>query len=387
MTPQASLNHRKILEDLWRTAVSAVGGDRAIASALRADQIIAADQVIAIGKAACAMCSGALSILRDATPALVISKQDCPDALCKSELVRCIRGNHPVPGRQSLDAGRNMLETVRKLGPDTRLLLLVSGGASSLAEVPIAGIDLSELQQLNERLQASGNTIAELNEARAAVSAIKGGKLLQHFAGSEVRTYAISDVEGDSIELIGSGIGSVLGAKCRAFATLVATNTMARQVAADAAIASGLTLVANEETLYGDVTVVADRLAESLKRGGPGVYIWGGEPTIKLPQESGTGGRNQSLALRLALRLKGSRGVSVLIGGTDGDDGNSGVAGAFVDGNTVDDNAAASRAFDRADAGTYFRHRAAVFDSGDTHTNVMDLAIAIVGEDATIRRT
>ena len=125
---------------------------------------------------------------------------------------------------------------------------------------------------------------------------------------------------------------------------------------------------------------------------------FGGEPTVTLPDQPGTGGRNLSLALALAIRLRGTTGISVLVAGTDGDDGTSGVAGAFIDGQTVTDVDSAYSALTKADAYSWFRGKDALFDSGatgtngfrsddalfdcgPTGTNVMDIAIAIKGGD------
>ena len=64
--------------------------------------------------------------------------------------------------------------------------------------------------------------------------------------------------------------------------------------------------------------------------------------------------------------------------GTDGTDGPTEAAGGLVDGATWGDAAAARSALQRADAGPYLEARGSLFVTGPTHTNVMDLVIAIV---------
>src|SRR5207253_14439 len=58
---------------------------------------------------------------------------------------------------------------------------------------------------------------------------------------------------------------------------------------------------------------------------GPNCLISGGEPVVKLvaAAERGLGGRNQQLVLAAVERLQsdGARGIALLSGGTDGEDG------------------------------------------------------------------
>jgi len=86
--------------------------------------------------------------------------------------------------------------------------------------------------------------------------------------------------------------------------------------------------------------------------------------------------------LAIARRIRGHSGISVLVAGTDGTDGPTEFAGAFVDGHTVGGDleqiAAAANALRRADAGTFLASRECLFQSGPTNTNVMDLVVALV---------
>jgi hydroxypyruvate reductase len=68
----------------------------------------------------------------------------------------------------------------------------------------------------------------------------------------------------------------------------------------------------------------------------------------------------------------------VLVAGTDGTDGPTDYAGAYVDGQTVDDMVEANNALRSANAGDYLGRRGSLFQSGPTNTNVMDLVIAKV---------
>jgi hydroxypyruvate reductase len=99
---------------------------------------------------------------------------------------------------------------------------------------------------------------------------------------------------------------------------------------------------------------------------------------VVLPDNPGRGGRNQSLALAISEHLRGLDHISLLVAGTDGSDGPTNAAGGRVDGATWSNKRAARAALKRADAGPYLEKRGALFITGPTNTNVMDLAIAIV---------
>jgi hydroxypyruvate reductase len=88
-----------------------------------------------------------------------------------------------------------------------------------------------------------------------------------------------------------------------------------------------------------DHMTAADHLLErlrALKQGASRVcLISGGEVTVRVSEQSGTGGRNQQFALYCASRIA-AENIAVLSAGTDGIDGNSPAAGAVVDGSTLE---------------------------------------------------
>lgn len=369
---------RQALDTIWRAAIDAVAGYPAVANALAEDAPFAPDLVLAVGKAAVGMCQGALDNLPPCD-ALVVTKYDhADDDIRARDRVEVIEAAHPIPDQQSLYAGRAMLERIRGMPAASRVLLLVSGGASALAEALPEGMGLEDLQAITDEMIAGGKTIAQINARRKATSLIKDGKLIEHFSGSEIRVYAISDVEGDSLSVIGSGIGDCHRASAQAISRVIASNRLARQKAAEAVSELGLTLRLNQESLYGDVFRLAGEIGACLRDAEPGVYIWGGEPTVVLPPDPGRGGRNQSLALALSEHLQGRENITLLVAGTDGTDGPTIAAGGIVDARTWSDPAAARLALDKADAGTYLEQHQSLFVTGPTNTNVMDLAIAIV---------
>lgn len=362
-----------LLKSLFDEGVQAVRGDAAVNAALDATACPMPDQIIAVGKAATAMAAAAHARFR-AAPVLIVTKyghgQGAP------ETAEVIEAAHPVLDDNSLHGGARIAAVVAAMPPTSHLLMLVSGGASALAEDPAAGLSLADLTTRANEMLASGADIHAMNAARKDMSRIKGGKLLSRFKGARVTTLAISDVEGDALDVIGSGIGAAPNDAQFVFAPhIVASNAIARQAVVQAASAQGLSIQTNGEMLYDDINVIAPEIARQLKTGAPGVHLFGGEPTVILPPNPGQGGRNQALALLIAREISGLHNLRVLVAGTDGTDGPTDAAGAVVDGTTWD--ASGQDALERADAGAWLEARGALLKTGPTGTNVMDLVIAL----------
>lgn len=356
---------------LWRAGVAAVDGYAATEVAL--EGIDRPDRILAVGKAAGAMARAALGRFPD-VPTLVVTKDGHGAGL--PEGVEVIEAAHPVPDARSLHGGRALRQAVAAMAPGSELLLLVSGGASALAEDPVEGKTLEDLAALNRRLLAEGLDIVAMNAERRKLSRIKGGGLLSQFRGARARVLAISDVPGDDLAVIGSGIGAAPPAPAFDYsAAIVASNAHARAAAAAEARARGLAVLAEEEALHDDLNVLAARIGPRIRAMAPGAMILGGEPTVVLPENPGRGGRNQALALALAREIAGTEGITVVVGGTDGTDGPTEAAGGVVDGTTWGPGAEA--ALTAADSGSYLQRHDALLITGPTGTNVMDLLITL----------
>jgi len=406
----AHLEAKARIVQAWRAGVAAVGGESVTRAALAADGVTRITRLLAVGKAAAAMCAGALDALTDDGEALVVTKYGHGDAaLASHPRIELIEAGHPLPDENSLRAGRAVAEFARATEADEELVLLVSGGASALVELLPATVDLNALQNMNAALLASGYAIARVNAARAHASRIKGGKLLREFRGRSARVYAISDVPGDDLSIIAGGLSArevnraplpadlmrllddmniTVDAKDAAVdssdnarfdyrARVIASNKTARDAAAEFLRAHGVPVNINAEELNRDIHAAAQHMAAALIAGAPGAYIWGGESTVQLPPKPGVGGRNMSLALALAKAIRGRRDIAALVAGSDGTDGPTLAAGALIDGDAFTAATGAARALARADAGAYLARIAALFKPGPTGTNVMDLAVAV----------
>ena len=374
MTKQQKQN----IETIWKASIAAVSGREAVINAIESDSHYQPGLILAVGKAASGMAAGALECY-PGCETLVVTKYDHADESLKSlEQVEVIEAAHPVPDEHSLLAGQMLLQRVRQASEDCDLLLLVSGGASALAEALPEDISLDDLQRETDAMLAAGKTIGEINQRRKQMSLIKDGKLIEAFKGRSVRVYAISDVEGDSIKTIGSGLGDGHRVHSKARETIIASNRIAREAAAKKAAELGFEVKLNSETLYDDVYALAPVVGKYLQQASSGIYIWGGEPTVVLPEKPGRGGRNQSLALAISEHLCDRQGITVLVAGTDGTDGPTEAAGGLVDATTWGDPKAAAAALLAADAGNYLEQQQGLFVTGPTNTNVMDLIIALV---------
>jgi len=321
--------------------VRAVGGEPAVSRALQTSSLPPPTEILAVGKAAASMCAGALNQLPDGTPALVVTKQghsnNLPERYSQVEL---IEAGHPIPDERSLLAGRRLYERIRDCDEASRLLMLISGGASALAERLPPGQSLVDWQQKTAALVASGQSIEAINAERSKQSLVKSGRLLKAFSGSQVQVLAISDVQGDAISVIGSGLGDTGYLDCSVTTEVIATNAIARGAITAAAADQGIEIQQNRETLYQDVFAAATQMASAIHRGA-------------------------------------SLDVEVLVAGTDGTDGPTSAAGGWLRNASKCDALQLNSALEAADAGTYLAANDELFVTGPTDTNVMDLALCL----------
>ncbi|MCZ4271038.1 DUF4147 domain-containing protein [Maritalea porphyrae] len=365
-----------MLKSLFEAGINAVFGENTVQDALLRLPLASPVHVLAIGKAAASMMQGTVRANIEFETALLITKNGHVDRSKFAPDIEIMEAAHPLPDQSSLEAGARLLQWIKALPQNSTLLFLVSGGASSLVEVLVPTATVDQLVSLNKKAMAQGLEIGEINKQRSAISAIKGGKLLSHFGGRQVCTLYISDVRNDAIQTVGSGIGaSPLAANFVYECHVVGSNALARDKIVLAAQDQNIHVVENEGLLFDDVTALAPMLARRVLEGPAGLYVWGGESTVQLPQVPGVGGRNQSLGLLFAKEIAGQSGINGLFTGTDGTDGPTPFAGALVNGSTFFAQPGAQTALDTADSSTYLKKCGAIFETGPTGTNVMDLAL------------
>ena len=340
--------------------------------------------------------------------------------------------SHPVPDRSGQRAAARLCAMVAELGRRDLLIVLLSGGASSLLPAPVAGIMLADKQRTTEKLLRCGATIREINTVRKHLSRIKGGRLAE-LTEATVVTLILSDVLGDDLSAIASGptapdpttyqdavailkryriwqavpqrVRRHLDRGCQGLASetpkpgsslfrrvrhhIVGNNATAVMAATRAAREAGLRTLVHTLALTGEAREAGQRfgaMARNIVCAGkplqrPCCVVAGGETTVTVTGK-GTGGRAQEFAAAAALEIAGLAKVWVVAIGTDGTDGPTDAAGAVVDGDTV---ARAQRlsvdlkgALKRHNTYPALKRLHQLILTGPTGTNVNDLYLILV---------
>jgi glycerate 2-kinase len=381
--------------------------------------------VVGAGKASGKMAAGLEGILgRFLTQGLVVVPYGHRVSTKRIELVEA---RHPIPDRAGARAAARVVRLAGELTAHDLLIVLVSGGASSLLPLPAPGLTLQDKQFVTTRLLRTGADIHEVNTVRKHLSAIKGGRLA---AGcrAPIVTLLLSDVVGGDLATIGGGLTapdpttyadaigilrryglwpwlppvvrrhlhggrqgrvpetpkpgtSGFGRVC---SCVIGDNGRAITAIAHEARRAGLRSVILTTSLTGEAREIAKlfgAIAREVARSDrparrPLCVLAGGELTVTVRGE-GRGGRAQEFALAAAREIGGLPDVWIGGCGTDGMDGPTEMAGAVVSGATQ---ATATRrgidlerALQRNDSYEVFERIGGHVYTGRTGTNVGDL--------------
>jgi len=338
------------------------------------------------------------------------------------------------PTEAGVAGSEQMLRMVASLGKPDVCLVLISGGGSALLPAPVPPITIDDKRAVTRRLMLRGATIDELNTVRKHLSRIKGGGLARASRAGHTIALIISDVVGDRLEIIASGPTSNDTTTCRdALAVLekyadrpadipqrvrdylsaeaarqrvplpfptnvtnhiIGNNATALRAAGRMARQLGYQVLSLGSDNQGEANEEGRRLARrclalrdaAAPAANRRCLISGGEPVVHLTttEKPGRGGRNQQLVLAAlaSLQQEGMARMAILSGGTDGEDGPTDAAGAWADANVL--RAATELGvdprpyLDRNNAYEFFQRAGGLFKTGPTHTNVMDLRVAVV---------
>ena len=397
------MTDRELLWQLARAGLAAVDPHALTLRALAGFLFRGPVDVLAVGKAARAMAEGALDFLGHRLgEGLLVHPGGEPSSALDRHFCS-LTAAHPVPDATSLHAGIESLAWAAARPEGREVLLLVSGGASSLLEALPEGVPGEALVALNQWALASGNDIRCVNGLRRRLSLVKDGRLLARLAHCRVTALYLSDVPGDDPTVLASGL---LGRAAVAdplpadlppkLATwleavdlspghspptrLACIGSVATAVAAvgEAGAALGLP-PPGRVCLEGPVEGALAALRGCLERPATSWFVAGGETTIRLPPRPGQGGRNQHLALLAAHWLE-QRGEGALLAlATDGRDGPGHAAGALVDSTTLGRGRAAgfdpAHSLASASSGSLLAATGDLLVTGSTGTNVGDLVI------------
>ncbi|HEY8054994.1 MAG TPA: DUF4147 domain-containing protein [Terriglobales bacterium] len=383
--------------------------------------------VLAVGKAAAGMLAGWLEAVAPApgpeVEIVLVTPQGAPELPPElraryRERLSIITAGHPQPDARSLEAGEALLAAADRLRrPDDLLVALVSGGGSALAEAPDSG-GVAGMQRRNQALIAAGAPIGDINLIRRYHSRLKGGRLAAAAAGARQSSWILSDMPTGEWQQVASGPTTRDTATPADYATALRRWLPGERPAAAAAAPwpDDSCFDGAEWRLLADNHAACAALAESLRAAGYGpveidhggdemewpaavLYLasrWrklcaaspraalvaGGEVRVRLPRGAGTGGRNQQLALAVALALEGEP-FTFFSAGTDGVDGNSTAAGACVSGATAARIRAAgldpAEHLRRCDATPALAAAGALVETGPTGNNLRDLRLFLPG--------
>ncbi len=395
---------RQKARDIFLAGVEAADPAQAVEAALQGRRFTA-PIIISVGKAARTMAEAAMRHV-DSETVIVVTNYENAKPLNGAE-VRA--AGHPVPDAEGARAALRVEEALSHARGD--VIALISGGGSALLPAPVPGVSLEDKAEVNRLLLASGADIVTMNLVRQQLSRLKGGGLLRAAAPAKVTALLLSDVVSDDLRAIASGptvspIGTRedaaktlqdlglwdklphsvtaflsrpqpdLGALPEAEVMLIGSN----KISVDAMKHAAPEAHVDETPLEGDVSEAAAHVLSVATA--PGVYLFGGETTVKL-QGDGIGGRNQELALRVAMLAEeaGLTDYVFLSGGTDGRDGPTDAAGGIVDPGTLDRMRAVglepTEVLKRNDSYHGLQAANDLLQIGATGTNVADLQVMI----------
>lgn len=318
-------------------------------------------RVVAAGKAALPMMLGALDRWPDRVERglVVTTPRADEERTSLPEHVERMEAPHPIPDERSVVAAARALSLASGLDTPDLLLVLISGGASSLMAAPVEGFSLDEKQSMVRDLLESGAGIRDVNLVRRHVSRIKGGRLAAIAAPARVLTLAVSDVIGGELHDIGSGPSvpdpttlDEARAALRRFAPawegraplreslkreaaprwraqVIAGPSIFGEHVRDHLRAAGFPSARLLDPEEGDAETIALRRTDQARALSPGeALVIPCEPTVRLPPDHGAGGRAGWVALRALEGLPDD--VALLCGATDGADASSRSGGALV---------------------------------------------------------
>lgn len=397
--------------------------------------------VVGFGKAVCPMAGAIEDSLGDIVDeGVVITKYGhCSSPISSSGKagdggslkIRTYEAGHPVPDENGVKGTDEIVTLLKSADEDTLCVCLISGGGSALLASPYEGITLAEKQETTNLLLRTGADINELNTVRKHISKVKGGRLAEIAYPSSIISLILSDVIGDRLDVIASGPtspdhttyddalnvlkkyglinkipngildllhkgadGSISDTPEkgdvifeRAENIIIGSSKIALDAAKQKAEALGFEAEIISCELSGEAQDAGRWLAQKAihtrkSRGGlPLALISGGETTVTV-RGNGLGGRNMELALAFALEIEGIEGITLLSAGTDGTDGPTDAAGAFVDGETVRKAKAAGidplGCLYNNDSYNFFKRTDGLLITGPTGTNVMDVQIILL---------
>lgn len=404
---------RKDADIIINEAIQAVLPDAAVKKALADEEFPGSVYLVSVGKAAWQMAKSAAEVMQDRlSGGIVVTKYG--HVKHPLDKIACYEAGHPVPDENSFSATRKVLDYVEKLKETDTVLFLLSGGGSALFEMPL--IPGGELQNITRQLLACGADIVQINTIRKRLSAVKGGRFAQACYPAKVYSVVLSDIIGDSLDMIASGPAYPDSSTCGQAMEIVNKYDLKLSEQALACLQQETPKVCPNVTtrITGSVRELCMAAAESCRRLGyepqiltdsldceakdagrelafvlqkhrgtktPLAFIAGGETVVTLTGNC-KGGRNQELALSAAPILADLPGAALFSIGSDGTDGPTDAAGGYVDSSTQNilqqQGVDIHQVLQNNDAYHALQKCNGLIITGPTGTNVNDVAVALL---------
>lgn len=401
------MKHNQDVLDIIDYSINAVLPDQAVKNALKNVSFKQGKVIlVAIGKASYQMAKTAIESI-DIDKGIVISKYN--HIKTKLNNIETYEAGHPISDENTIIATKRALQLTSNLSKDDTVLFLVSGGGSALFED--SQLSLDEIQDINNQLLKSGASINEINTIRKRLSNVKGGKFAKHCKPANIYQIVLSDIINDPLDMIASGPAAI-----DTSTTIDAINIISKY---NLKLSNKAIQLINQETIKelnnvqtifaGNLKLLCEAAANKAKQLGykPIIVktdengfakdagkqfallankqekntclIMGGETVVKVTG-TGLGGRNQEFVLSAARYINDN--VTLFSIGSDGTDGPTDAAGAYVD-KTIKDkikelNIDIDLVLNNNDSYNTLKQLDALIITGPTGTNVNDLMVALI---------
>ena len=346
--------------------------------------------------------------------------------------IQTYEAGHPIPDEHSIIGARKILEILNKAGKNDIVFAAITGGASAMTVLPPGDITLDDMQIINELLLKSGAAIAAINTVRRHLCLLKGGRLVSYAQPARIITITLETVDdsvmpwpdmskidrttfADAIKILQyydlvdktpqrimkylcqglehpeletvksfDGMNQTLISVGNPAIACQAASNMARDLGYNSYILS-----TNIEGESAEVGICFSGIAKEILKYDrpfqkPCAIITGGETTVTIGADCGSGGPNMELVLSFAGHMDTASPWVCIAIDTDGTDGPTEYAGAMADTSTGREIEAAGFSIkeclkNHASAEVFVKTDNIVY-TGHTGTNVMNLRVILLKE-------
>jgi glycerate 2-kinase len=394
-------------EPALRRHVSLVGHTLAVAG--RPYELDDYERILVVGGGKAARRTGAelAGILGDRITAGVLNvyREQAQEPI--SERIKLFAADHPTPNEEGVEGARQMQALLKGADTGSLVIALISGGGSSLMALPVEGISLEDYKEISRLLLTVPATIDEINAVRKHLDQLKGGRMRYYArdAGGFI-SLVISDTPVSSTGIVDDpaviASGPTVGDESTfelAYQVLTKYNIwnaappavrayiQARVGKPDrGALAKDSPLLASTKSQYA-IMANNDQAMEAAGERAEGL----GYTTHLAGWKSGTTDGKiraevtqeiENIWQAVKPYLAEADRLTFASFSTDGLDGNSDLAGAVADGDTLAAGRSQGLAYEdyiaRYDSASFFTRLGLGIETGPTGTNVADISLLLV---------